>query len=119
MKNTFALLVLSMACMGLTGRALAVGDAAAGKEKAAQVCAACHGADGNRTDPQYPRLAGQHASYLVQALKEYQDGGRKNPIMLGFASTLSKAEIENLAAWFASQSGGLTTPTLTRRAGPE
>jgi cytochrome c553 len=119
MKNTFALLILSMGCIGLNGQALAVGDAAAGKEKAAQVCASCHGAEGNSTDPQYPRLAGQYASYLVQALREYKEGDRKNPIMLGFASGLSEADIENLAAWFASQPGGLTTPVLLRRAVPE
>lgn len=119
MKNTFALLMLSMACIGLTGQAFAVGDTAAGEEKAAQVCASCHGADGNSPDPQYPRLAGQHASYLIQALKEYKDGGRKNPIMLGFASGLSEADIKNLAAWFASQPGGLTTPVLSKRATPE
>ena len=119
MKNTFALLILGAACIGLTGQAFAVGDAAAGKEKAAQVCASCHGVDGNSPDPQYPRLAGQHASYLAQALKEYKNGGRKNPIMLGFAGGLSEADIENLAAWFASQAGGLTTPVLPKRAIPE
>jgi cytochrome c553 len=119
MKNTFALLILSMGCMGLAGQTLAAGDAAAGKDKAAQVCASCHGADGNSTDAQYPRLAGQHASYLVQALKEYTDGGRNNPIMLGFASGLSEADIENLAAWFASQPGGVTTPVVAKRAAPE
>ena len=119
MKNAFALVIFCIGCIGLNGQALAVGDAAAGKEKAAQVCAACHGADGNSTDPQYPRLAGQYESYLVQALKEYKDGRRKNAIMLGFASGLSEADIENLAAWFASQPGGLTTPALLRRAVPE
>ena len=78
------------------------------KEKSA-MCQACHGADGNSTDPQYPKLAGQHASYLAQALEDYRSGARKNPIMAGFAGGLSDADIANLAAYYASQKGLVTT----------
>jgi cytochrome c553 len=116
MKNTLALLILGICSGALSGQALAA-DAAAGKEKAAQVCASCHGADGHSTDPQYPLLAGQYGSYIVQALKEYQNGNRKNPIMGGFAAGLSEVDIANLAAWFSSQSG-LVTPAMERLAEP-
>ncbi|MGH8123931.1 MAG: c-type cytochrome [Rudaea sp.] len=71
------------------------------KEKA-QTCAACHGADGNGTTSQYPRIAGQYHDYLARALHEYKSGERKNPIMAGFAATLSDTEIDALARYFAS-----------------
>ena len=101
-------LVLGLA---LSQTALAGGDAQAGKVKAAQVCAACHSADGTKpTTAEYPVLAGQYDEYLVRALSDYKSGKRKNPIMQGFASTLSKQDIENVAAWFSSQSGRLYTP---------
>ncbi len=90
----------------VSGSALASGDIAAGKDKAA-TCAACHGADGNSTDPQYPRLAGQWDSYLLQALKEYKSGKRDNPIMKGFASNLSTQDMEDLASYFSSLPGKL------------
>ncbi len=93
--------------------ALAGGDAAAGKEKSA-ACAACHGADGNSQAPNFPILAGQHADYLVKALEDYKSGERKNPIMAGFAAALSKKDREDLAAYYASQKGSLTTIKHTK-----
>jgi cytochrome c553 len=89
------------------------GNASAGEKIATEKCQACHGADGNSKDPQYPRLAGQHANYLERALSEYQGGGRKNPIMSGFAAGLSKQDVKDVAAWFASQDG-LTSPIEPR-----
>jgi cytochrome c553 len=84
------------------------GNAEAGKTKAAQVCAACHGADGAKTTtPDQPILAGQHADYLVKSLKDYKAGKRTNPIMQGFAAQLSVKDMEDLAAWFASQKSSL------------
>lgn len=100
MKRFFASLLITTLAT-LTGSALAKGDIEAGKAKAV-VCQACHGADGNATDPQYPRLAGQYADYLAQALHQYKSGARKNPIMAGFVATLSDQDIENLATYFAS-----------------
>ncbi|HSS63967.1 MAG TPA: cytochrome c [Gammaproteobacteria bacterium] len=93
--------------------AFAQGDAAAGKEKSAP-CAACHGADGNSQDPNFPLLAGQHADYMVKALEDYKSGERKNPIMAGFAAGLSKQDREDLAAFFASQKGPLTVIKFTQ-----
>ncbi len=70
-------------------------------------CAACHGADGNATAPNYPKLAGQYHDYLAQALHEYKDGQRTNPIMAGFAKTLTDREIDRLSRHFASLPGKL------------
>lgn len=77
----------------------------AGKQKAAEVCAACHGADGNSAAPAFPKLGGQHANYLVKALNDYKSGARKDPIMAGMAAMLSKEDVENVSAYYASQSG--------------
>jgi cytochrome c553 len=101
-------LVLTIAVLVLATPALAGGNADAGKQKAAQVCAACHGAEGNQpTAPENPILAGQHPDYLVHALKDYKSGKRENPIMKGFAATLSTQDMEDLAAWFSSRPSGL------------
>ena len=99
-------LVLLIA-LALAGAANAA-DPAAGKKKAAEVCGACHGPEGNKpSDPTQPVLAGQHYDYLVRALTDYKIGKRSNPIMKGFASQLSKQEIEDVAAWFSSQKSAL------------
>lgn len=78
-------------------------NADAGKAKAAEVCASCHGADGNSPSPDFPKLAGQHRDYLAKALRDYKSGQRKNPIMAGFAGALTKEDIDNLAAYYAAQ----------------
>jgi cytochrome c553 len=78
------------------------GDAAAGQTKAA-VCGACHGMDGNSTDPQYPKLAGQHERYIARHLALFKSGERTNPIMSGFAAMLGAQDARDLGAWFASQ----------------
>lgn len=83
-------------------------DMARGQAIAAQVCAACHGADGNSAAGAYPKLAGQHAAYLTKQLRDFkpQDGKpplRNNAIMAGLAATLSDQDMINVAAWFASQ----------------
>lgn len=82
----------------------AAGDAAAGAKKAQEVCAACHGEGGAKpTTPDYPVLAGQHADYIRHSLRAYQTGKRKNAIMAGMAAPLTKKEIADLAAYYASQ----------------
>lgn len=80
------------------------GDPQAGSAKAA-ACAGCHGADGNSKVPTFPILAGQYADYLLQALKDYKSGKRKNAIMQGQVAALSEEDMEDLAAWYASQQG--------------
>lgn len=89
-----------------------MGDAAAGKIKSA-TCAACHGADGNSaTNPAWPKLAGQHASYIVLQLKAFQAGNRKDPMMTGMAMPLNAQDMLNLGAYFSSQTikPGATNP---------
>jgi cytochrome c553 len=108
--KTLVAAVAMLAGATLAPDAVAKGNPAAGKTKAAQVCAACHGAEGNKpTAPENPILAGQHADYLVQSLSDYKSGKRNNAIMKAFAAQLSKQDIEDLAAWFASQPSGLKT----------
>ncbi|MDQ2696104.1 MAG: c-type cytochrome [Pseudomonadota bacterium] len=80
------------------------GDPAAGRQKSAP-CQACHGPDGNSPTPDFPRLAGQYADYLRQALADYKSGARKNPIMSGMMAGLSDRDIADLAAFYASQKG--------------
>ena len=70
--------------------AQAAGNPAAGQKIATEKCQACHAADGNSANPQYPRLAGQHADYMERSLSEYKSGARSNPIMAGFAAGLSE-----------------------------
>jgi cytochrome c553 len=77
---------------------------------AVQTCAACHGTDGVGILPEYPTIAGQHADYIRQALKDYRSGKRQNAVMNGFASQLSDADIKAVAAHFSSQQG-LYTPS--------
>jgi cytochrome c553 len=80
-------------------------DAAAGREKYVQ-CASCHGADGRSTVvPQYPKIGGQTAEYVVNALKAYRDGRRLGTyaaMMAAVAKQLSDADIANLAAYVES-----------------
>jgi cytochrome c553 len=65
-------------------------------------CTACHGADGNSTNPSWPNLIGQSKGYLVNALNAYKGGVRKNGMMAGIAKGLSDADIENVAAYYAT-----------------
>jgi cytochrome c553 len=104
-----SLMLLAAAALLAAGPALA-GDAATPEK--VTVCAACHGADGKAMQPVYPHLAGQYASYLEQALREYRAGTRKNPIMGAQAATLTDADIEQLAAYYAAQPGSLHTPHI-------
>lgn len=77
--------------------------------QAAQVCVACHGADGVGITVDYPTLAGQHSSYLSRVLTDYKRGGRKNVIMANFAAQLSDADVAALASYFSQQRPSLQT----------
>ena len=98
-----SLLALILGTALVATAAVAYGDAQAGKTKAATVCASCHGADGNSVAAQFPKLAGQNASYIVTQLANFKSGKRQNPIMSGMAAGLSEDDMQNLAAWFSSQ----------------
>lgn len=78
------------------------GDATAGQGKAA-ACGACHGMDGNSSDPQYPKLAGQHEMYIAHQLHNFKSGERQNAIMLGMSTPLSDQDMRDVGAYFASK----------------
>ncbi|MEE9343895.1 MAG: cytochrome c [Gammaproteobacteria bacterium] len=105
MNKTCKIMTAIVAIAGFSQPLSAGGNAAAGKAIAEQTCQSCHGVDGNSADPQYPKLAGQHASYLRQALSDYKTGARSNPIMSGFAAGLSKKDQKDVSAWYSQQVG--------------
>src|SRR4029079_869119 len=78
------------------------GDAKTGQTKAGS-CAACHSADGNSTDAQYPKLAGKHERYIWRQLKMFKSGERENPIMMGMAGALTEQDMRDVGAYFATQ----------------
>ena len=102
-----------VAAASVTAVSAFAGDAAAGKDKSV-VCAACHMADGNSVNPLWPKLAGQHEGYMVKQLKEFKSTARKDPIMLGQVAALNEEDMDNLAAYFSTQTlkGGEADPAL-------
>ena len=74
-----------------------------------QVCAACHGLDGNSAIPTIPSLAGQPRQFITQALFMFREGQRKNEQMTPFAAKLSNADLNDLAQYYAAQK--MTPPT--------
>ena len=102
-------LALAVACAALAGTTAAWAKDEAGKKKADEACAACHGPEGNKPiTAETPRLAGQEYGYLVQSLNAYRNGTRDNPVMSAMAKPLTKKEIGELAEYFSRQQG-LTT----------
>lgn len=92
-----------LAVLLVTNQAFAVdGDAEAGKGRSA-VCTACHGADGNSANPEWPSLAGQHASYIVDQLVAYKEGLRANALMTPMSMGLDDQARADLAAYYAAQ----------------
>lgn len=79
------------------------GDAARGKSLST-TCAACHGADGRSPAPDFPHIGGQVEEYLYRALLDYKLGVRQDAIMAGQVANLSKQDMSDLAAFYASQS---------------
>lgn len=78
------------------------GDAELGKVKSA-MCTSCHGADGNSVNPMWPTLAGQHENYLARQLELFKSGERKDATMAGMSAALSTNDMQNIAAYYASQ----------------
>jgi cytochrome c553 len=108
-----AMLVFSAACGLFLGQlAFAEGSAEKGQAKSTP-CAACHGADGNSVNPEWPSLASQHPQYINKQLHAFKSGARQNPLMTPMAQPLSDEDIEDLAAYFSKQvrRGGETEPS--------
>ena len=110
MMNHARVLLLIAAMLALLPAVAGAADLAAGQAKVKEVCQACHGIDGNSPSPDYPKLGGQYPDYLAKALRDYKSGARKNPIMGGFAGALTAKDIDDVAAYYASQ-----PPVLLRK----
>jgi len=100
-----AVLIALSSVTGMTASAQApTGDAKAGAQKV-QMCQGCHGIAGLRTAyPEVyrvPKIAGQHSTYFVSALKAYKSGDRKHPSMRAIAASLSDKDMADLAAYYA------------------
>jgi len=93
-------IALTVAAFSVAAPAYAAGDAAAGKAKAAS-CAMCHGPNGEGTQSA-PKLAGADPANFTQAMQDYASGKRDNAMMKSAASSLSAADLANLAAYYAS-----------------
>ena len=103
-------MLLLAAAIGVWPAAAALAQSQPGKPDLAraqtianQVCAACHGADGNSPTPVNPSLAGQGAEYITLQLSHFKSGLRANPVMLGMASTLSAEDMKALGVYFSQQ----------------
>ncbi|MGH8436678.1 MAG: c-type cytochrome [Pseudomonas sp.] len=109
-------LVSLLLTLGITGMAHAAGDAAAGQSKAA-MCGACHGADGNSPAPNFPKLAGQGQRYLLKQMSDIKSGKRQVLEMTGLLTNVSDEDLQDIAAYFASQkmSVGAADPKLVAR----
>src|SRR5262245_29922650 len=93
----------------LAAEPLPKADLAKGQKIASEVCAACHGADGNSIGPANPKLAGQIPEYLAKQLLNFRPGANNKPaerpsnIMAAFATALSPEDMRNIAAFYAGQ----------------
>ena len=101
--NRVYMTALAVACaLAPLASAHAGGNAEAGKAKAV-VCSACHGVDGNSVNPLWPKLAGQHEAYLAKQIRAFRDGVRVDPTMAPMVSILKEEDIDDIAAFYASQ----------------
>lgn len=101
MRKLLAVATLA-AVLGICSAAHAAGSVEAGQGKSA-VCAACHGPDGNSFNPQWPSLAGQHASYMIEQLEAFKEGRRQDDLMAPMAIGLSEQDMRDLAAYYEAQ----------------
>jgi len=98
-------LVTVCAMLALTSVSVAAGNAKAGKAKA-ENCVACHGVNGNSTNPAWPKLAGQSAAYISKQLADFKAGKKRmEPLMVAQVSNLSQQDMDDIGAYFAKQAG--------------
>ena len=109
-----ALIAALFLTAGGAGTAWAKGDVERGKLLARE-CFACHGQDGYSPSPINPKIGGQHERYLFLSLKEYRDGGRTHSLMRGSVLSRSDQDLEDIAAYYASQPGYLTPREIWQR----
>lgn len=112
MKKNMLVYSLSLALVSVPCILHAEGIAGAGKEKAA-ACGSCHGENGNSSVPTFPKLAGQHGSYLEKQLHAFKDGSRNDPMMSGMAAPLSDKDIADIAEYYETKKiSSNAAPTL-------
>lgn len=97
-----------MAMVNYALMAYASGDPASGREKSS-LCAGCHGEDGNSAVPVFPKLAGQHPSYIVKQLADFKSQKRVEPTMNAMAEPLSEDDMKDMAAFYGSKEGTIET----------
>ena len=102
MKKRVIVLVSAVIISFAASLVSAQGDAAAGQAKAA-LCATCHGNDGNSELAINPKLAGQNTNYLVKQLMDFKSGARPSVTMAAMVLSLSEQDMQDIAAWYASQ----------------
>ena len=100
MKTSTLIAIIGIAFAA--GNVHAAGDASAGEAKST-TCMACHGADGNSTNPEWPKIAAQHEKYIDKQLNDYKAGRRVNAVMLGMVAALSPQDMADLAAFYATK----------------
>ena len=105
-----SLLLAAALMVILSPASVSAGDTEAGKTKSA-ICLTCHKTDNEVVGVGTPIISGQYEDYLIQALKDYKSGARRNPVMGGFAASLSDEDIEDIAAFYAEFDSQLFTPT--------
>jgi len=112
-KRMLFLVLLGLSMGAAQAEPLVDGDAKAGAKKSV-TCAACHGADGNSSNPVWPKLAGQNAPYLYEQLMLFKSGQRQNAIMAGQVANLNEQDFRDLAVYFSQQenSGGVADEAL-------
>ena len=104
-NKTGLLTLIGLMAIGFMPSLLAKGDSEQGRQKST-TCVACHNQDGNASTPAWPKIAGQHPSYLIKQLQEMrkgEKGKRHNPMMYSTIEKLTDQDIEDLAAYYASK----------------
>jgi cytochrome c553 len=99
----FVAALLPIAAAAQTNAAPTKEELAKAQQIVSQVCAACHGSDGNSAASANPNLAGQHADYITLQLAHFKAGIRVNAVMQGMAATLSDADMKALGVYFSQQ----------------
>lgn len=100
MKTSVVMFAAAVITLGMSSAAMAAGDVAAGEDKS-KACAGCHG-KGGEGKGKNPPIAGMAAADFVKAMQDYSSGARDNKSMARVAKKLSDADVENLAAYYAS-----------------
>ncbi|MGH8752247.1 MAG: c-type cytochrome [Burkholderiales bacterium] len=108
MKATAALVITGVLAVlpALAETGSQPGDPAKAQSIVTQICAACHGADGNSTIPANPNLAGQYPDYLTKQLLSFKSGERKSTVMNGMVANLTPEDLRNLGAYFSEKKPG-------------